>query len=137
VVSAISFEPDGVYSGRNTIQQSGMLVMLARECPGNITGHSHAKTMSHKRRFVTREKSLIRVSGTSRLTISSIIKLAGKTPIEADNSTTGMLWRDDGINIAYSFNGRGGAATDEVQAAFDRRLHEAIDKLVKNGRITK
>jgi CubicO group peptidase (beta-lactamase class C family) len=46
-----------------------------------------------------------------------------------DNATTIMLWRGDGINVAYSFNGRG--ASDDAQVP----MHQAINWLLEEKKI--
>jgi choice-of-anchor C domain-containing protein len=47
------------------------------------------------------------------------------------NSTSGMLWRKDGITIAFVFNGRGGPASLNPAG----ELWEVIDQLVKDKRL--
>jgi CubicO group peptidase (beta-lactamase class C family) len=47
-----------------------------------------------------------------------------------DNSTTSMIWRPDGINVAYSFNGRA-TGVDPGKELWD----QAIDQLIKDKRL--
>ena len=49
-----------------------------------------------------------------------------------DNSTTAMIWRPDGINVAWSFNGR----MDNVEPGKEL-WEQAIDQLIREGRIPK
>ena len=46
-----------------------------------------------------------------------------------DNATTAMIWRSDGINVAWSFNGRKDVDPGE------ELWHKAIDQLIKEGRL--
>ncbi len=49
-----------------------------------------------------------------------------------DNSTTAMIWRADGINVAWSFNGR----KNDVDPG-EELWKRAIDQLVKEKRLPK
>jgi CubicO group peptidase (beta-lactamase class C family) len=44
-----------------------------------------------------------------------------------DNTTAAMLWRGDGVNIVYSFNGRG--SDEQTQTDFEHSLHLAVERM--------
>ena len=46
-----------------------------------------------------------------------------------DNATTLMLWRNDGINIAYSFNGRAEGGGPETE------MHQAVNWMLAEKKI--
>jgi len=48
------------------------------------------------------------------------------------NCTCEMLWRGDGINIAYSFNG---GLEDKDSSALEVELHQALNQLIEDKRL--